>query len=83
MICTLRTSILSENKREDTENPRERRILLGGDGTVAFTAALSHVFHHSNGQMIVFDTTVTNIGGAYNANDGLFVAPVKGLYFDG
>lgn len=34
---------------------------------------------HENG-IIVFETTITNAGSAYNPTSGIFMAPVSGLY---
>lgn len=49
---------------------------------IAFFAnvALASVDHLSTHQNIVFENVVTNLGSAYNNSQGVFVAPVSGLY---
>ena len=36
---------------------------------------------YTAGSAIKFDEIITNIGNAYNATTGLFIAPVDGLYY--
>ena len=33
------------------------------------------------GRSIIFDNVITNVGAAYNQQDGIFTAPVNGTYF--
>ncbi|XP_052820469.1 heavy metal-binding protein HIP-like [Mya arenaria] len=48
---------------------------------VAFFATLTNdVQHLGVNQNIVFNNAITNVGGAYNAHQGAFIAPVKGIY---
>ena len=49
---------------------------------MAFFATITlHTLYHLGGhQNIVFEDVVTNLGNAYNNHQGVFVAPVSGLY---
>ncbi|XP_052815034.1 complement C1q tumor necrosis factor-related protein 3-like [Mya arenaria] len=50
-------------------------------GPVAFTAYLStNMGTVSPHQHIIFDNVITNVGGSYNALQGHFTAPVRGVY---
>ncbi|XP_045195286.1 heavy metal-binding protein HIP-like [Mercenaria mercenaria] len=58
------------------------KIRRYADNTVGFFAtltqlSLAHLGAHQN---IVFDDIVTNVGNAYNNHQGVFIAPVSGLY---
>ena len=61
---------------------RIRRFILDTEN-VAFHALLGGGKtgdHNVIGQILVFDQTMLNIGGAYNNNTGIFVTPVEGIY---
>ncbi|XP_053394421.1 uncharacterized protein LOC128555619 [Mercenaria mercenaria] len=48
---------------------------------VAFSAsATKHQTNPANGQTIIFDAVMTNIGNAYDSTSGKFLAPVSGTY---
>ncbi|XP_052814708.1 complement C1q tumor necrosis factor-related protein 3-like [Mya arenaria] len=50
-------------------------------GAVAFTAYLSNTLATVGPhQHIVFDNVITNVGGGYNALQGHFTAPIRGVY---
>ncbi|KAL4223363.1 Complement C1q-like protein 4 [Mactra antiquata] len=74
MVVKLETCNCQEtavvNKRQVTEGP------------VAFTAAVSprSIDHMTDGQSVVFDTTITDIGGGYDNKTGIYVVPLTGLY---
>lgn len=54
---------------------------LPNQGTVAFTAVLTHLLNNlRDNQNIVFDSVYTNAGNGYNEHDGVFTAPVSGVY---
>ncbi|XP_035383304.1 uncharacterized protein LOC118241573 [Electrophorus electricus] len=49
---------------------------------VAFSAALSASLGPASGIVnVVYSKVITNIGGAYNPNTGIFTAPVRGVYY--
>ncbi|XP_045198853.2 C1q-related factor-like [Mercenaria mercenaria] len=58
------------------------KIKRYADNTVAFFATLTKTTldHLGAQQNIVFEDVVTNFGNAYNNHQGVFVAPVSGLY---
>ncbi|XP_045198854.2 heavy metal-binding protein HIP-like [Mercenaria mercenaria] len=58
------------------------KIKRYADNTVAFFATLAQASldHLGTHQNIVFEDVVTNFGNAYNNHQGVFVAPVSGLY---
>jgi hypothetical protein len=55
---------------------------MNNEGPVAFTAAIKPtvVYHLKHMDTIKFETVITDIGGGYNNQSGLFVAPVSGIY---
>ena len=63
-------------------NRKERFLLDGNEGPVAFTAALSArvVEHVGLNETIQFDTVLTNIGNGFDNTTGVFTAPVSGIY---
>ncbi|XP_076144458.1 complement C1q-like protein 4 [Alosa pseudoharengus] len=53
---------------------------------VAFTASMLSSEDRNHGPFdretnLIFEKVITNVGNAYNANTGVFTAPVKGLYY--
>lgn len=59
-----------------------KRFVMNNEGPIAFTVGISpwsvnHLKHHDT---ITFETTITDIGGGYNNQSGVFVAPVSGIY---
>ena len=59
-----------------------KRILFASEeiafGPVGFTAYASANEHYDAYETIIFDTVVTNYGGAYDSDTGEFTCPVKG-----
>ncbi|XP_062605008.1 complement C1q-like protein 3 [Saccostrea cucullata] len=50
--------------------------------TYAFTALLSGLNNnYGSGQTIVYDNVKVNTGGCYSGSNGIFTAPVAGIYF--
>lgn len=47
---------------------------------VAFSATYPQSFTSVNGQTIVFPHILFNVGGGYNIQNGVFTAPVEGVY---
>ena len=50
---------------------------------IGFTAHHSGNMGLSGGQTAAFDTALTNVGGGYDTNTGIFTCPTSGLYFFG
>ncbi|KAK3105419.1 hypothetical protein FSP39_024908 [Pinctada imbricata] len=48
--------------------------------TYAFTVSTSSILTNYNHKKIVYDKVITNIGGAYNSNTGIFTCPSPGTY---
>lgn len=47
---------------------------------VAFSATHPQGFESVSGQTVVFPHIISNVGGGYNNKDGVFTAPVDGVY---
>nr|XP_022290425.1 cerebellin-1-like [Crassostrea virginica] len=47
---------------------------------VAFTAIVKQEMTSQSGQTLVFPHIITNVGGGYNGNTGVFTAPRDGVY---
>lgn len=47
---------------------------------VAFSATHPETFRSRSGQTIVFPHILSNVGGGYNNQNGVFTAPVDGVY---
>ncbi|XP_078319041.1 complement C1q-like protein 4 [Crassostrea virginica] len=47
---------------------------------VAFTAIFTQDTTSKNNQILVFPHIITNVGGGYNVNTGVFTAPRDGVY---
>ncbi|XP_052788754.1 collagen alpha-1(X) chain-like [Mya arenaria] len=77
-IDGLRKSIEMKVQRLDAmfTNSTESKL----QAPIAFFARVSSSFTSSRGQTIVFDSVVTDVGGGYNPETGVFTAPAEGLY---
>jgi hypothetical protein len=55
---------------------------MNDEGPVAFTAAIKPLLvdHVKHMDTIKFETVITDIGGGYNNQTGVFVAPQTGIY---
>ncbi|XP_045200119.2 caprin-2-like [Mercenaria mercenaria] len=59
----------------------DRKRAVNVENEVAFFAAMTSLATHlGTNQDIVFDNAITNVGNAYNANHGTFIAPTAGTY---
>ncbi|XP_045185580.2 complement C1q tumor necrosis factor-related protein 3-like [Mercenaria mercenaria] len=60
----------------------QRRFVLDSEGPVAFSAVIdpSFIEHTKPSTAIKFETILTEFGGGYNNDTGIFVAPHTGLY---
>lgn len=47
---------------------------------VAFSATYPKSFTPVSGHTVVFPNIISNVGGGYNNQDGVFTAPVDGVY---
>lgn len=48
---------------------------------VAFSATHPQSFTSVSGHTVVFPNIISNVGGGYNNQDGVFTAPVDGVFF--
>ncbi|XP_061184816.1 complement C1q tumor necrosis factor-related protein 3-like [Saccostrea echinata] len=48
---------------------------------ISFMASLSRNLNLVRGTLLIFDSVITNKGGAYSSSTGIFTAPVTGSYF--
>lgn len=65
-----------------TAADRERRFLLPEDSIAFFaTVEKTELTDLTAGENIVFEHVEVNAGDSYNGTSGVFVAPVKGLFF--
>jgi hypothetical protein len=56
-------------------------MLISDLQTVAFMAQLSkNLVNPPQHTVVVFDSVLTNVGGAYKPSSGVFLAPVNGTY---
>lgn len=53
---------------------------MNNEGPVAFTAGIVPISHLKTNDIIKFETMITDIGGGYNNQTGVFVAPASGIY---
>ena len=49
-------------------------------GPIAFSAHASQDRDYNDDDVVIFDEIVTNINGAFQANNSVFLCPVDGLY---
>jgi hypothetical protein len=54
--------------------------IVGTSVKAAFTAGFTSDSSTSSEKMMVFPSVISNIGGGYNPNTGIFAAPNAGLY---
>ncbi|XP_060580557.1 cerebellin-3-like [Ruditapes philippinarum] len=73
--------LLKQLDKESTIDER-RRFVLNSEGPVAFSAVIDPtvVDHTKANTAIKFETILTEYGGGYNNDTGIFVAPNTGLY---
>ncbi|XP_061188591.1 complement C1q subcomponent subunit C-like [Saccostrea echinata] len=79
---------LTGNDHADFKNIGTIRIPVGGFGIPGFNKTLvafyayrgSNIGGVSPGYILKFSSVITNLGSHYNPSDGIFVAPVHGIY---
>ena len=75
---------LMAQKQEMNHKIQELTDELGNlkhENPIMFHAHLSSGKKFEDGSTIIFDTVVTNVGGAYAPSVGVFLCPVSGYYF--
>lgn len=82
-IKGLRTYSYENKQNVEKEIKQKARFLTDESATVAFHATLAGgnaIRHLHINQTVIFDDVLLNLGGAYHAQHGLFVANVPGVY---
>ncbi|XP_062606579.1 uncharacterized protein LOC134268356 [Saccostrea cucullata] len=73
-----------EHEIKDALRAKSRRIPVSSGilaTSIAFSASLAHnIANPYDNEIFVFDRLITNSGNAYNKNNGMFTAPIKGIY---
>ncbi|XP_060580550.1 complement C1q-like protein 4 [Ruditapes philippinarum] len=71
-----------DERKVDGIDRKERFLLDGNEGPVAFTAAINArvVEHVGLNETVKFDTVITNVGNGFDNTTGVFTAPLPGIY---
>ncbi|XP_060579039.1 complement C1q subcomponent subunit A-like [Ruditapes philippinarum] len=73
-LLELKNGMTAQAKEIDELKRSDRKI-------VAFMAQLTkHMVNPPQHTVVVFDSVLTNVGGAYKSSSGVFLAPVNGTY---
>lgn len=59
---------------------RDRRLTINAQQVAFHVVADASQSHLDQGQNIVFDTVLLNVGDSYHDQHGVFIAPVPGIY---
>lgn len=55
-------------------------LFVVSSSKVAFSARISTFYTSKDGQTVVFNDIISNVGSGYNNQDGVFTTPVDGVY---
>ncbi|KAI4806649.1 hypothetical protein KUCAC02_017464 [Chaenocephalus aceratus] len=83
-LTALRAELeVSKNEIPLTRNTLDETGMRSSGTKVAFSAALSpgKFGPYNTETPLVYRRSITNLGGAYSSNTGVFTAPVRGAYY--
>lgn len=55
-------------------------LFVVSSSKVAFSSRISTLYTSKDGQTVVFNDIISNVGSGYNNQDGVFTAPADGVY---
>ncbi|XP_062608646.1 complement C1q-like protein 4 isoform X1 [Saccostrea cucullata] len=81
LVQQLNTSLhqMAMNNRNEI-NQLKANFNTQSQGSIAFTATLTHNTEYLAGNTVVFDRIILNLGNAYHESYGHFTVPVRGVH---